>query len=92
MGEIAFDVTTPAATAELPVFEQLVLSDGAQTLWPGQPRAHRGARHADSASGDSDDQNDQYDQDVSAGCNAGGSSGLGGLAIALGAVLRRRRR
>jgi uncharacterized protein (TIGR03382 family) len=89
MGEIAFDVTTPAATAELPIFEQLALTDGAQTL--GQvnlavtvvPDMHT------PASGDSDD---KYDQEITGGCNAGGSTGFGGLAIALGLVLRRRRR
>jgi uncharacterized protein (TIGR03382 family) len=91
MGEIAFDVTTPAASAELPIFEQLVLSDGSTGATLGQVNLALTVvpNMQTPASGDSDD---KYDQEITGGCNAGGSTGLGGLAIALGLVLRRRRR
>ncbi len=105
MGEIAFDVMTPATADETAVFEPLTLTDGATTL--GQvnlaltvvPAAATGGSDSSGGgtgtmpqSGDGGDTHDQYDQDISAGCNAGGSSGLGALALALGLVLRRRRR
>ena len=89
MGEIAFDVTTPATQAELPIFEQLVLSDGSTAL--GQVNFALTVVPAMQAP-QSGDSGDQYDQEITGGCSAGGSSGLGGLAIALGLVLRRRRR
>ena len=89
MGEIAFDVTTPATAAALPIFEQLVLSDGSTAL--GQVNFALTVVPAMEAP-QSGDSGDQYDQEITGGCSAGGSSGLGGLAIALGLVLRRRRR
>ena len=94
MGEISFDVMTPATAVELPIFEELVLSDGgtqhggvqlALTVIPGMQ---------ESTSGDSDDQHDDnYDQQVSGGCSTGGgsSAGFGSLALLLVALRRRRR-
>jgi MYXO-CTERM domain-containing protein len=92
MGEVSFDVTTPAVTEELPIFEELVLSDGgtqrggvqlALTVIPGMEEP---------TSGDSDDEHDDYDQQVSGGCSTGGGSvGFGALALLLAARRRRRR-
>ena len=103
MGEIAFDVMTPATADELAVFEPLTLTDGANTL--GQvnlaltvvPAAQTGSNDSGGMgdmpqSGDGGDTHDQYDQDITAGCNAGGGTGGGALLLALGLVLRRRRR
>jgi uncharacterized protein (TIGR03382 family) len=91
MGEISFDVTTPAVTEETPVFEELVLSDGGTQ--------HGGVQLAltvvpDMEEPTSSDNENEYDQDISAGCSAGGSSsslGFGSLALLL-AIGRRRRR
>ncbi len=93
MGEISFDVTTPYTDVELPIFEELVLSDGANqhggvqlalTVIPGMQ---------EETSGDSDDQHDDYDQQVSGGCMTGGGSvSFGSLAFLLALGLRRRRR
>lgn len=90
MGEIIFDVSTPAATEETPIFEELVLSDGATqfggvhlalTVVPGMEEPT------------SSDADDQFDQEVSGGCAAGGGSlGFGALALLLAARRRRRRR
>jgi hypothetical protein len=92
MGEVSFDVTTPATSEELPIFEELVLSDGgtqrggvqlALTVVPGMEEP---------TSGDSDDQHDDYDQQVSGGCAAGGGSLGWGAFAALGLLVARRRR
>jgi len=103
MGDISFDVMTPATSDELAVFEPLTLTDGQATL--GQVNlaltvvaaAQAGSDDSGGAggmpqSGDGGDTHDQYDQDISAGCNAGGGAGGGVLLLALGLVLRRRRR
>ncbi|MBV8758746.1 MAG: M15 family metallopeptidase [Deltaproteobacteria bacterium] len=104
MGEIAFDVMTPTTSDEMAVFEPLTLTDGTTTL--GQvnlavtvvPAAQGGGASDGSGttgapqSGDGGDTHDEYNQDITAGCNAGGTSGAGALVLALGLVLRRRRR
>jgi hypothetical protein len=95
MGEVSFDVTTPAVSEETPIFEELVLSDGgaqhggvqlALTVIPGMEEP---------TSGDSDDQHDDYDQQVSGGCSTGGGAGgctaFASLALLLAARRRRRR-
>jgi hypothetical protein len=90
LAEVSFDVTTPDTAEELPLYEELVLSDGtmqlggvhlALTVVPGMDEPE---------SADADD--NEYDQEVSGGCMAGGGSlGLGSLALLFAARRRRRR-
>ncbi len=96
-GEISFDVTTPQVTAETAINQKLVLTDGtnsygtvtvALTVVPPGMGGSNGDPSSQSSDGD-----DTHDPgELSGGCNAGGGSGLGALAIALGAMLRRRRK
>jgi uncharacterized protein (TIGR03382 family) len=90
-GEVAFDVTTPLVTEETPIFEELEISDGGTTLGtvsvaltvvPGMGE--------EPTSGEADD---QYDQEITGGCSAGGNGASGSvvLALALLALVRRRR-
>lgn len=89
MGELSFDVTTPSVTDTTAVFEHLVLSDGNAELGTVNLALTVVPDLSEPTSADADD---QYDQEVSGGCNAGGATGSGGLLLALGLVLRRRRR
>ncbi|HEX5062760.1 MAG TPA: M15 family metallopeptidase [Kofleriaceae bacterium] len=92
MGEISFDVTTPAVTEETPIFEELVLADGGTQHGGVQLALTVVPDMEEPTSGDADDQHDDgYDQQVSGGCAAGGGS-LGFGAIALLLAARRRRR
>lgn len=91
MADLAFDITTPATTTELPIFEQLTLSDGAQT-YGEVDLAVTVVPAMKTDEPQSGDGGDQYDQEITAGCNAGGGTGGAGLLLALGLVLRRRRR
>ena len=92
MGEVSFDVTTPAATEETPIFEELVLSAGAMqlggvhlslTVVPGMEEPT------------SSEHDDQFEQEVTGGCSTGGGAAslgsLGSLALLLAARRRRRR-
>ena len=91
-GEVSFDVTTPATSEELPIFEELVLSDGATqhggvqlalTVVPGMEEP---------TSSESDDGHEDYGTQVSGGCSTGGGSlGLGAFALLFAARRRRRR-
>ncbi|HEY5921879.1 MAG TPA: M15 family metallopeptidase [Kofleriaceae bacterium] len=94
MGEVSFDVTTPAVTEETPVFEELVLSDGGAQQGGVQLALTVVPEMEEPTSADNDDTgHDDYDQQVSGGCAAGGGAGFGGLAsLALLLVVRRRRR
>jgi uncharacterized protein (TIGR03382 family) len=88
-GTIDFDVTTPMTDVELPVMDELVLDDGgtkfgeiqlALTVVPGM-------------TGDESGDGSEDTHDVEGGCNAGGSTGAGVLALfALIGIARRRRR
>jgi uncharacterized protein (TIGR03382 family) len=74
-----------------------VLSDGSSGSTYGQVNLALTVVPKDQGSGQapvpqSGDGGDQFDQEITAGCNAGGSSGLGAMVLALGLVLRRRRR
>jgi uncharacterized protein (TIGR03382 family) len=90
-GTIDLDVTTPMTDVEMPVMEELVLNDGgtkfgeiqlALTVVPGMTEDESG-----------DGSEEGHDDDVGGGCNAGGSSGAGVLALfALIGLARRRRR
>jgi uncharacterized protein (TIGR03382 family) len=93
MGEINFDVTTPAVTEETAVFEELVLSDGGRQFGGIQLALTVVPDMEEDTSGDADQGHDDFDQQVSGGCSTGGAGGLGSL-FALGLVLvtRRRRR
>jgi uncharacterized protein (TIGR03382 family) len=90
MAELAFDVTTPAATDPTPISEQLTLMDGATTLGTVKVAL---TVIPDMHGSPSSDGNDTHDfGEVSGGCNAGGGSSFGALVLVLGAVIRRRRR
>jgi hypothetical protein len=94
MGEISFDVTTPMATEETAVFEELVLSDGGTQFGGVQLALTVVPEMEEETSGDADQGHDHFDQEVTGGCSAGGGAGLGALA-SLGLLLvagRRRRR
>ncbi len=89
LAEVSFDVSTPDTAEELPLFEELVLSDGtmqlggvhlALTVVPGMDEPE---------SADADDS--EYDQEVSGGCSAGGGPVSFGSLLLLFAVRRRRR-
>ncbi|NVB83253.1 MAG: hypothetical protein HOV81_33080 [Kofleriaceae bacterium] len=93
MGEIAFDITTPAVTEETPIFEQLELSDGGSTIGTVNIALTVVPGMEEPTSGEADDQYDA--QEVAGGCSAtgGGSSSTGVvLGLALVALARRRRR
>ena len=86
-GTIDFDVTTPAADAELPVMEELVLNDGgtkfgdinlALTVVPGM-------------SGDESGDGNEETDEVGGGCSAGGHGGPLSLLALLGLVRMIRR-
>jgi hypothetical protein len=89
LGELSFDVTTPSVTEETAVFEHLVLSDGSTELGTVNLALTVVPDMTEPTSADADD---AYDQEVSGGCSGGGSTGLGGILLAIGAVVRRRRR
>ena len=89
MGELSFDVMTPAEATDTPIFEKLVLADGATTLGTVNLGLTVVPDMQVPQSGDGDD---RYDQEVSGGCSAGGGTGFGALILVLGAVVRRRRR
>lgn len=89
MGELAFDVTTPAVTGETPIVERLVLTDGSTQLGTVNLAL---TVVPDMTGPQSADGDDRYDQEVSGGCSTGGTTGAGGILLALGAVMRRRRR
>jgi hypothetical protein len=91
MGEISFDVTTPAVTEETGIFEELVLASGSMQLGGAHLALTVVPDMEEPTSSDGIDQNDQYDQEVSGGCSTGGGS-LGFGALALLFVARRRRR
>jgi len=104
MGEVSFDVTTPAVSEETAVFEELVLAAGdtqlggvqlAVTVVPGMAEptsSDADDHHDDEGTGDTDDAaNDPYGAQLSGGCAAGGGS-LGFAAFGLLLAVRRRRR
>lgn len=86
---IDFDVTTPSATEDTPVSEQLVLDDGSKTFGEIQIALTVAPTLEGDESGDGSEGDDDGGGD--GGCNASGRSG--GLAlVGLAIVLRRRRR
>jgi uncharacterized protein (TIGR03382 family) len=89
MGDLSFDVTTPSVADETAIFEHLVLSDGTTQLGTVNLALTVVPDMTTPTSADGDD---RYDQEVSGGCNSGGSTGTFGIVFALGAVIRRRRR
>jgi hypothetical protein len=95
-GDIAFDITTPQASAETPIVQSLQLADGASVLASFDLAVTVEPGMTTPTSSDGNDESDDGG-DVSGGCNAGGGGGAGlGLALALGlalvAALRRQRR
>jgi len=93
MGEVSFDVMTPAVTEETPIFEELVLSDGGTQHGGVQLALTVVPDMEEPTSADGGDQHDDgYDQQVSGGCATGGGSlGFGAIALLLAARRRRRR-
>ncbi|MGE5180655.1 MAG: D-alanyl-D-alanine carboxypeptidase family protein [Acidobacteriota bacterium] len=94
VAEVSFDVTTPAVTEDTPVTQQLVVTDGTTTF--GTTSLSLTVEADDPGKTDSPtsiDGDDSHDLgEMSGGCNAGGGTGAGSLALALGALLVRRRR
>ena len=87
---IDLDVTTPATTEELPVFEELVLDDGAKkfgdiTLALTVVPALEGEE-----SGENGDEEDTAGD--AGGCSTTGGGGAGGLLLVIGLVVARRSR
>jgi uncharacterized protein (TIGR03382 family) len=89
-GTIDFDVMTPAATEELPIFEELVLDDNGQNF--GDIQLALTVVPGISEDGETSE-GGEFGDDVQGGCNAGGG-GAGGLIAfgLLGLVGNRRRR
>ena len=93
MGEIAFDITTPNVADETPIFEQLELHDGTNTIGTVNLALTVVPGMEEPTSGEADDQYDA--QEVAGGCSAtGGTSSPTGVALGLAllALVRRRRR
>jgi hypothetical protein len=87
---IDLDVTTPATDAELPLFEELVLDDGANkfgdiTLALTVVPALEGDE-----SGENGDEADMADE--AGGCSTGGGGGGASLLLVIGLVVARRSR
>jgi hypothetical protein len=105
LGEVVFDVTTPAVTQETPIFEQLALSHAgtqlgtitlALTVVPALTEPTSGETHEDlhddEHGEDADADEDGGYHAVTGGCAVGGDGGLGALALLLTVGLARRRR
>ncbi len=94
VAEVSFDVTTPAVTEDTPVTQQLVVTDGTTTY--GTASLSLTVEADDPGKADSPtsiDGDDSHDVgEMSGGCNAGGGADAGTIALALGALLVRRRR
>jgi hypothetical protein len=90
-GEISFDVMTPNATVETPIFEQLALMAGSQSLGTVNIALTVEPDMTEPTSSDADD---IYDAELTGGCSAtrGGSSSFLVIALALLALVRSRRR
>ena len=91
-GVLQIQIATPVVTEETALFTQLTLNDGETEMGQINLAVTVTPNGDEDTSGDSDDQNDDGAA-ISGGCNAGGSLGsLGWLALALPALIARRRR
>lgn len=90
MAELSFDVMTPNESTDTPISEQLTLIDGTSTLGTVRVALTVVPDMHTPQSGDGGDTHDFGE--VSGGCSTSNGSSFGGLALVLGAVLRRRRR
>ncbi len=85
-GTIDFDVTTPAADAELPIMEELTLDDGGTTFGDIQLALTVVPGMAGDESGDGNEETDE----MGGGCNAGGHGAGVLVLLGLAAINRRR--
>lgn len=90
-GEVSFDVMTPNVTEETPIFEQVALMAGSQSLGTVNIALTVQPDMTEPTSSDADD---AFDGELTGGCNAsgGGSTNTLVLGLALLALVRYRRR